>query len=128
MAMTLDQLVDSYVKLRDMLKKEKEAYEAKIAPMHEAMAKVEGVFLQHMLDNKMDSFSTVNGTPYRSRQVSVSVADWEVFRQWAEANGHDAMFTHGANKKVVDEFVQQTKETPPGLNYSAAWVVNVRRK
>lgn len=128
MALTLDQLVDSYVKLRDLLKQKKQAYEAEIAPMQDAMAKIEGVFLKHMLDNNMDSFSTVNGTPYRSRQVSVSVADWNVFREWAETRGHDAMMTHGANKKVVDEYVQQTQEMPPGLNYSAAWVVNIRRR
>jgi len=124
---TMDELVAAYVKLRDRKKEMENRLKKDLEPIVEAMAKLEAHFLLHMQSNGVTSFATVNGTAYQSRQPSVSVADWEVFFKWAMASDQLGMLVRGANKAAVAAYAEETETVPPGLNFSQALTVNVRR-
>ena len=128
MAMSLDDLVAAYIRLRDMLATEKAAYETKIQPWLDAQKQIESVFLAQMNEQGMDNFSTPHGTPYRSKRYSVSVTDWPVFYEWTRASDQEGMLVHGANKATVAAYAESTGQLPPGLKMDVAYTVNVRRK
>lgn len=127
MAYTIDQLVEGYIKFRDQADEMKKEYQLKVAPIHDAMAQLEAVFLQRMQADGIDSISTPHGTPYTSVKTNCSVEDRAAFFDWCIATGNQGMMTISASKAALDVFIEQTKDTPPGLKVSREMVVNVRR-
>lgn len=129
-APTINDIVGKYIQLRDKVGDIKERHKQELAPFTVAMGKLEAFLLAQMNALGADSIKTPHGTPYISKRTSVTIADWPAYWAWLEAQGAtDSGVDHKANKSFVEGYIESNGgDVPPGINYNAENVVNVRRK
>ena len=127
MSMTLDQMVDMYVKIRDAKAAAKKAFDKETERMTQAMERLEGMFQQQLDSLGVESFKADHGTVYKTLRSSVSVADRDEFYSWAVANNELGAIDMKANAKAVRELLQKGTQVP-GVKYSESYQVGVRRK
>lgn len=125
--MKVSELVDKYIQIRDRKAQLKKEYEAKVAPLEEAHAKIEAKFLELMHKTGTDSFKTEFGTAYRTTRSSVTVADRDAFMTYIRENDEWPLLEVRPSKAAVETFKDAHEELPPGLNYREEIVVNIRR-
>lgn len=125
--MTLDQMVDMYVKIRDAKAEAKKAFDKETERMTQAMEKLEGMFQQQLDTLGVESFKSDHGTVYKTLRSSVSVADRDEFYEWAVSNGELGAIDMKANAKAVRELLQKGTQVP-GVKYSESYQIGVRRK
>lgn len=125
--MQLNELVEKYIALRDRKAKFKAEYDAKVAELDAVMDKIEAVLLKTFDDTGMDSVRTSAGTAYKSLRTSVTVADWDAYREHIIANGAWELLEKRANKTAVEQYKSANDDLPPGLNWREERVINIRR-
>ena len=116
-----------YIQLRDRRAQRKAAYEAEDAADKAKQEKIEGVLLAKLDAEGSDSVRTANGTAYKSKRISVSVADWDSFFPFVQQTEAWHMLEHRASKTAVEQYVEENADLPPGLNWSETITLNVRR-
>lgn len=125
--MDMQEAVAGFIRLRDLKARAEAEHKEKLKPLNEAMDKLEAFMLKELNGMGGDSVKTAAGTAYKSKRVSVSVADWLAFKAFTDEHGFDHMINHSANKTAVEEYLEETGQLPPGLNRSVEIVVNVRK-
>lgn len=129
--MKIDELVDKYIKLRDLKARLKAEFEEKVAPIDAAMDKVESVLLGALDNLGLESARGKDGTgtAYISMKTSASVADRDAYFAWVLDNPEERMIfiEARANKTAVEHYKDTNQELPPGVNWSATRTVNIRR-
>jgi hypothetical protein len=123
-----DQRVQQYVKLRDKIKEIKEEQEKFLAPYKQALESLDAVLLNHLIAVGADSVKTESGTVYKTSQTSATLADKTAFWNYVSSNSAYELLDYKANKTAVKDYVEQHQAAPPGVNFSQAWTVGVRRK
>lgn len=123
----IDTLIQKYVKLRDLKAEKKAAYEASVAEIDDYMKKCEVAIMQHLDKNGVDSVGTASGTAFKSTTTSATVADKTAFLDYVRANDAWPLMDVRASKTAVAEFVAETDDLPPGINWRAETVVRIRR-
>lgn len=123
----IDEIVEKYTQLRDKKSQLKAEYEAKVAPIQQAMDKVEAYLLAEMQKQGVEAFKTGSGTAYKQERTSATVADRSALLDFARAGELWQLLDIRVAKTAVDEYVAQNKDLPPGVNYRKEVVVNVRR-
>lgn len=146
----MDTLSKTYLALRDKAQEIDSAAKAKVAPVKQALERLEIEFLRRMTELGVDSVKTTFGTPYINTKTSVTTADAEPFQRFVLGNaiaglgispeskakivdailssGALAMWETRAAKTVVEQYIADRHEVPPGLNYRSEKTVNVRAK
>lgn len=125
--MKLDLVVERYVALRDKKAELKKQFEDQARVLTEAMDRLEAAILQTLNEQGVESVRTAAGTAYKSTSTSVTVADRDMFREYIVTNGAWELADIRAAKKAVEEFRAANDDIPPGLNWSQATQVGVRR-
>lgn len=125
--MTLDQMVENYVKIRDAKAEAKKAFDKETERMTQAMLKLEGMFTKQLDDLGVESVKCEHGTVFKKLRSSVSIADRDEFYEWAVANEQLGAIDMKANAKAVRELLQEGTQVP-GVKYSEAYQIGVRRK
>jgi hypothetical protein len=124
----LDEVVGKYIQLRDKKAQIKKEYDTKIAKYDEAMEKIEGVILKVFDElGGVQSLRTTHGTPYVQLRESVTVADRDSYFDFVRKEGAWEMLESRANKTAVLQYKQEHGELPPGLNYRAERIINIKR-
>lgn len=125
--MNVNEIVDRYIALRDRKAALKKEYEDKVAGIEKVLEKAEAVMLKRFEEMGVESVKTAAGTVYRATRTSATVSDWDAFL--AHVRQHEAweMLEHRAAKRAVEEFKAANDDLPPGINWRAEVVVNVRR-
>lgn len=127
--MTFAEAVDVYVQLRDAKAKLKEKFDDEVAVIQKKLDTLEVALLGKMDENGAESVKTPFGTAYISLQTRASVADKDVFMTHCQDNDDWGLLEVRASKAAVEQYVEQHNgELPPGINWSAERVVNIRRK
>lgn len=138
-----------YLAIRDKKKDLEAAAKLKIAPLTEALARIEGAFLAKMLEQNTENLKNAEGTPYITMRTSVTMADSQVYWKWVlqqalaplplkpeQVDGIvKVMMESGAlayiedrpAKAPVEAFKETNQALPPGINYSATQAVNVKK-
>ena len=124
---TTGELVDAYIKLRDKRDAIKKEHAEALKPYNDALYKLEVHFQQVMDKQGLENLKSESGVAYKSVQSSVTVADWDVFRDYVLEHEAFHLLEKRASKTAVEEVVEETGELPPGLNLSRTIKVNVRR-
>lgn len=127
MTKTTGELIDAYIQLRDKRDALREEHKEALAPYNEAMTKLEIHFQRIMEAQDLKDLKSDHGTAYQSHQVSVTVADWDAFKDYIEGNNAWFLLDKRAAKKAVQEVVEETGELPPGLDMKRSIKINVRR-
>ena len=127
MAKEISVRVAQYVKLRDLIKiKEKEFKEA-MDPYKKALEDLNSILLNHLNQVGANNVNTDNGTVYRTEKKSASLVDPKAFMDYVITNKTWDLLDRKANVTAVAEFVKEQGTLPPGVNFSSAFVVGVRR-
>lgn len=121
-------LVEGYIKLRDKKAEIKARHEAEMAPVNAMMERIETHILAQMQEQGVDSYAVRGvGTAYISTTTKANVADWDSLLGFIRANSLWQLLERRVAKSAVDEYVAANQDLPPGVNYSQAVAVNVRR-
>lgn len=123
----IDELVAQYIKLRDKIKEADEAHKKKTELARTYLDKLNGKLLERLNEVGGDSVKTPHGTAYRTARRSATIADGDVFRKYVIDNQMFDLVDWRANAGAVDDFINDNGSQPPGVNYSVAYTVGVRR-
>jgi hypothetical protein len=116
-----------YVKLRDLIKEKEEAFKKEIAPAKALLEQLNGLLLNHLNTLGIDSAASGAGTVYRKTVVSVTMPDPAAFREFVVGNELFDLADIRPAKKAIEDFITGNKAPPPGVNFSTAYDVGVRR-
>ncbi len=75
----------------------------------------------------VENFRTVDGTAFQQEWKRVKVQDWDTFLAWLVQSGHWHMLTKAVSKDAVLEFMAETGQMPPGLEYEHGFEIHVRK-
>jgi hypothetical protein len=125
--MKMSELVAAYIQLRDKKAEYKAEYESKVAKIEENLDKIEAKFLKVFEESGMDSVKTEAGTAYKSTRVSVTTGDKDAFMEFVRTNDEWPLLEVRPSKAAVEQYREQHDDLPPGINWRAEQVVNIRR-
>jgi nanoRNase/pAp phosphatase (c-di-AMP/oligoRNAs hydrolase) len=121
------QLVELYVKIRDIRAQRKAAFENEDAVDKEKQEKIEAILLARFQVNGLESIKTEAGTAYQKTTVYTSVADWPIFFEFMKDNNMWDLMTHSASKTAIQGFRKEKNDLPPGINWREELTIGVRR-
>lgn len=127
MPQNFDELVKNYVRLRDKIKEVDDAHKAKTAAAREYLEQMNGHMLAQLNTVGGDSVKTPHGTVYRTMRRTASISDGETFRKFIIDNAAFDVVDWKANANAVDDFIKSNGAPPPGVNFTTAFTVGVRR-
>lgn len=125
--MDIKEVVEKYIKLRDLKARFDADHKDKMAPIVSAMDKAEAALLATFNEQGIDSAGCEFGTAYRTTKTSATVADMDAFLEFVKANEAWHMLERRVAKTTVEEYVTANGDLPPGINYSSVVAINVRR-
>ena len=127
--MKLDELVATYIKLRDKKSQLKKQYDEKVAKVDAVMDKMEAIILKTFQDSGIDSARTDAGTAYISTRTSATVGSREEFLSWVlqDPDERSIFLENRVSKLAVEQFKAANDDLPPGINFRSEVTVGVRR-
>lgn len=127
MPVDISKRVAQYVQLRDIIKA-KEAEQKKELEKHKKLLEeLNSILLNHLNEIGGNSLNTDAGTVYRTEKKSAPLSDPAAFMEYVITNAAYDLLDRKANVTAVTEFIKQNNTPPPGVNFSSAYVVGVRR-
>lgn len=127
MAMTLDQMVDAFVKLRDKVTVLKKEQTDALAPYNVAMAKLEGMMLDTLNQNGAESMRTDKGTVYKTSRTSTKVTEWSATLDFIRSKECWELLEARVSKTAAEAIIQETQQPIPGVTTSREIAIGVRR-
>lgn len=124
----IDEQVKTYLKLRELKAQMEKGHKERIGKVTEKMARLEAGFLKFFEETGQESARTRYGTPYTVLRESVTVSSRDDFLDFVRENEAWDMLENRASKTAVLEYKNEHEELPPGLNYRAERIVNVKSK
>lgn len=125
--MTPAQKVAAYIKLRDYKKAADDEYKLSMQRTVDAMEKLEADMLDHLNKTGANSLSCDDGTVYRNTQMSATVENREVFKDYCVQHDLWEAMDIRANKTFVREFMEKYGTPLPGVKVTTIATVGVRR-
>lgn len=123
----MDELIAQYVKVRDKLADADKAHDEKTKVARDYLKLLNAKLLEKLNEVGGESVKTEAGTAYRTTRKSATIADGSVFRAFVVENALFDIVDWKANANAVDDYVKSEGALPPGVNYSVAYTVGVRR-
>lgn len=127
MSFTVEQVVETYLKLR----RKKEAVEAetkdKVAELKAKMTKLESWLMQKADEDGVTSFKTSAGTAFVTTTDFANVANWDAVLDFIKANDAFDMLEKRVSKTAVRAIMDETGDVPPGITYGTKIGINVRK-
>ena len=127
----VEKVVEKYVTLREIKRDLERDHEEALKPIDEQLEKLETWLLGRMNEDGVDSYKTGKGTAYKSIKTSCSKADEAMFKGFVFSNPDNPLWNlvdFRPLKKGVEEFIEDHKQVPPGLNVAQTTTVNIRSK
>lgn len=126
--MKMDDLVETYIKIREKKSQLKAEYDEKVSKFDAVQDKIEALLLQRFGEMGVDSVKTTNGTAYTSVRSSATLADWDAFKAFIEQQDDPYFFVERrVSKSAVEQYKAANDDLPPGVNWSETRTVNFRR-
>lgn len=129
-AYTDAQLIEKYLQFRSFVAARKEAHEAELKPYVDGMAVIENEFLTRLDARGAENTKTDAGTAYKSTLHNFKVVDRDAFLKFCTQywdNGGSDMLNVSAVKDPVREFMNGSKNPPPGIETSQFTRINIRK-
>jgi len=126
---TVDRVIEAFVKTRDELAALKKEYEARAADAKDLQDR-----RANWLKTKMDVLGVtqlkgIHGSVFVDYKDSATVSDGESFKAWCHADWENRSFflANSVNKTAVKQALDDGQPPPPGVNYTKIKDVKVRR-
>src|SRR5665213_4426076 len=124
---TIDQVIGGYVKLRTQRDALKKQQAADMAPINDAMFKLQ-VWLQKQLqETGQTSAKTEAGTAFLQTDTTVAIDDWESTIAFIKENDRFSMLERRVSKSVVTDYIESTQQIPPGLSIKSEISCHIRK-
>lgn len=121
------QAILAYRKLREAKDKLKKQHTEEMKPLLSKMYTIEVWLLKQLNDAGCDNFGSPDGTAYKATRTSVKVEDRDAFIGFIKENELWHLLDARAGKKAIEEFVDETGDTPPGIAVSQDITVQIRK-
>lgn len=125
--MTIQELVNNYIKTRDRKDALTKLYKEKAAKYEHALDLIEAMLLKTLDENGLESVRTENGTVFTSSRTSATVADREVFLEFVRQNEAWVFLENRVSKNAVEQHIAAYDVPPPGVSLRIERTVNIRR-
>lgn len=123
-----DKRIRQLVELKDKIKVMDDEHEDRLKPYKEMRDKLERLILGHLLENNAKNVSTDHGTASVLHRKSASLEDPQAFMNYVIENGAWDLIDRKANAKAVEDFIHSNNSPPPGVKFSDALTLGLRRK
>lgn len=129
MAVTIDRVVEAYVKTRQEIQALEKELEAKLQPLKAMQEKREQYMLGQLNEIGAKNVKTAHGTVYTAVKESVTMGDWDSFLNWVKEGERYEFLNKAVNKTAALEEMgdERNHQPPPGVNYTAIRTVQVRK-
>jgi hypothetical protein len=127
MSVTADRVITRYIELRDAKEALAKEHKAAMAEITAPMDKLETWLMDHLTKQGTTQTKGTKGTAFIKDVSSATVEDREAFFDYAINKGHRELLDVRCSKTVVDEYVEEHGTPPPGVKYSKAAIVQIRR-
>lgn len=128
MARTDAEYAEIYIQLRDKRKYIHEQYLEAVAPIDDAIDKLDSLFLNKLNASGGDSLAFPAATVYKTTKSSAVVKDAEAFKAYViEADAFDLLDIR-ANVTAVNDHIEKYSEPPIGVKFTQVERIGVRRK
>lgn len=126
---TVDMVINAYVKTRDDIAAEKKIFDNKVADLKQTQEKREKWLQGEMQKLGVDSFKAEHGTCFTKWTESATVSDGEAFMDWvfADVEKRKHFLENRVSKAAVKQRHEDKKVSPPGVNFSRFKKVQIRR-
>lgn len=124
---TVDEVVKGYITLRDRKNALKKEQAEKLRPLTEKMTLLENWLLRDLQTRKVESQKTAEGTAFVSTVAAATVKDRDAFFEFVKKNEMWDLLENRVSKTVVRDYLEDTGEVVPGVNYQETKVVRIRR-
>lgn len=121
-------IIDKYIELRDAVDAINADAKARCAEMKKAMEGIESYMMKLSNETGQTNFGSEAGTAFLTTETHCSVADFQQVIKFAADNDMWNILTKGVSKTVVAEYLDKNGALPPGVNWSAHKVIQIRRK
>ena len=120
--------VRKYIELRDRKKQIEDRLKDELAPINDAMDKLEGFLLDRLNQSGAESIKTEYGTAYKSKVMSAKVADRESLMRYVREHQAFHLLTANVAKDAVREYMESSDgNPPPGVDVTFITNINFRR-
>lgn len=119
--------VERFVQLRDAIKAADDAHSTKTKQARDELEAMKARLLARLILLGGESVKTTAGTVYRTGRKSATIADGAAFRQHVISQNLWDIVDWRANAPAVANYIELHKAAPPGVNFSIAYTVGVRR-
>jgi len=126
-AMTMDSMIDRYVRLRDKKSAIKDRHKQELAPYEQAMDQLEAWMLETLDRSGLKSAKSPHGTAYKSTRTSAKVTDWAAVLEFIKANDAWDLLEARVSKLAAEQIIAETQLPIPGVETATEIVCNVRR-
>jgi hypothetical protein len=125
--MTVDQVIGSYIKLRNKRDSIDAEAKQKTKLIGETMMKLEHHLMQLADAQGVDSFKTEHGTAFIKQSDYASVEDWDAVLGFIEGEKAYEFLTRKVNKLAVRDYIDTHEGViPPGMSYGVRRDIQVR--
>jgi hypothetical protein len=127
--MNTDQLVETFITLRNERDRLRNEWEAKDGVVKEEMAKLEQALLSICNETNATSIKTDKGTVIRKLTERYFCTDWENFRDYVLEHQALELLERRIHQGNFKEFIteRQDEGLPPGVNVMREFGVTVRK-
>lgn len=123
----IEEIVTQFIKLRDKIKAADDAHKAKVKHAKDYLDTLNGKLLEKLNEMGGMSVKTEAGTAYRTTRRSATISDGAVFRDYVIEHEAYDIVDWRANAIAVDDFIKHNDSPPPGVNFTTAYTIGVRR-
>lgn len=123
----IDDLIERYIKLRDLKDARKKHYEEEVADIERAMGVLEGHLAEALTAANVDRMGCKSGIVFFQTSTSATVQDAGAFFDFLREGEHWELADIRAAKKAIAEWKDEHAALPPGINWREARVVRVNR-
>lgn len=123
-----DRYIRALIQLKDYIKQKDDEHEESLKSYKEKRDKLERLILGHLLENNAKNVSTDCGTASVLHRKSASLEDPQAFMNYVIENEAWDLIDRKANAKAVEDFIHSNSSPPPGVKFSDALTLGLRRK
>ena len=129
MDIPIEQIVSTYIKLRDKRDMMYQDFKDKTAQIEEDMQTLKHKLVEISKETGATSFSSPSGIAYRTVKNRYWTNDWGSFYQFMQEHGAMGLLEKRIHQTSMKEFLDENPEVhPPGLHVDSEYEITVRRK
>ena len=126
---TLNEMITSYIALRDKKEAIQKEQKAVVKQYDDAMESIENYLMGHLRQQRLTSTSCDAGVAFIKRKRSATVGDVQVFREHVISTQNFDLADFRAKPEAVEDYAKEHEgQMPPGVNFRTYDAVQVNRK